>query len=229
MKKVIGVRAVLDLLKLEKPSLINISKGSNVNSKVADIISLANAKGVKIRWLKDLSFRVEALIERESRELGEVLEDICLEKNSLIIVLDHIQDVGNLGSIIRSAESFGVKYLFIPKRSGAKVNDEVSRISAGAIANVEVVEVNINSLLDSLKKLDFWVYGADLAASDDFMATNYSSRSCLVMGNEEKGLSRLTKEKCDFLIKIPMVGQSNSLNVSVSCGIILSKMSRVLC
>lgn len=230
MKKVVGTRAVKDAINRFKNVInIKICKDNLNNKNIRDIVDFANKKRIRVEWVSSLPYKVEAYFEHREKEVGEILEELVLKEKCLIIALDHVQDVGNLGSLIRSAESFGVKYIFISKGASVKLNDQAINISAGASLSVDVVEVNLGQLLERLKKIGFWIYGADLEGSVDFMKIDYAPLSCLILGSEEKGMKRLTREKCDQLIKIPMVGLSNSLNVAVSGGIILAKMMRVLC
>ncbi|MBQ4583298.1 MAG: 23S rRNA (guanosine(2251)-2'-O)-methyltransferase RlmB [Bacilli bacterium] len=143
-----------------------------------------------------------------------------------VVVLDHIEDPHNFGAIIRSCECAGVKTIIIPKNRACLVNSTVVKVSCGAINNVKIVMVN--NLLDAINKLkkeNYFIYGADMIG-EDFHTIDYSGKKCLIVGNEGKGISKLVKESCDFIIKIPMKGEINSLNASVATGIILFEMIR---
>ncbi|MBQ9833866.1 MAG: 23S rRNA (guanosine(2251)-2'-O)-methyltransferase RlmB [Bacilli bacterium] len=143
-----------------------------------------------------------------------------------IVMLDHIEDPHNFGAIIRSCECAGVKTIIIPKNRSCLVNSTVVKVSCGAISNVKIVMVN--NLLDAINKLkkdNYFIYGADMVG-EDFHTVDYSGKKCLVVGNEGKGISKLIKDNCDFMIKIPMKGEINSLNASVATGIILFEMIR---
>ena len=143
-----------------------------------------------------------------------------------VVMLDHIEDPHNFGAIIRSCECAGVKTIIIPKNRSCLVNSTVVKVSCGAISNIKIVMVN--NLLDAINKLkkdNYFIYGADMVG-EDFHTVDYSGRKCLVVGNEGKGISKLIKENCDFMIKIPMKGEINSLNASVATGIILFEMIR---
>lgn len=139
-----------------------------------------------------------------------------------VLVLDGIKDVGNLGAILRSALLFGVKYVVLPKNNAASVNEFVIKRSAGAALLLRVIYVtNISRTLDELKKNGYWVYGADMIG-EDIKSVSYAEKTVIVMGDEGEGIRRLVKENCDIMIKINTNQKLDSLNVSVSAGIILS-------
>ena len=150
------------------------------------------------------------------------MDDVILgakEKDGFIVVLNEILDPHNLGSIIRVCECAGVDGLIIGKDRSASVSDTVMRISAGALNHVKVARVtNINTAIDTLKENGYWVYGAELGG-ESIYKSNLTGKLCLVIGGEDSGVKRLTKEKCDGIISIPMFGKVNSLNASVACGI----------
>lgn len=135
--------------------------------------------------------------------------------SALIIVCDHITDAGNLGAIARSAESVGASGLIIPNKRSAHVTATTYKSSAGAIAHIPVSQVaNICSTLDRLKEAGFWVAGASEHAEELLWDANLKGRIALVLGNEQDGISRLVLESCDFLAKLPQVGEISSLNVA---------------
>jgi len=143
-------------------------------------------------------------------------------KNPFIIILDGIQDPRNLGSIIRSAEAVGVDGIIIPKRGGAQISGLVINASAGAFFHLKIAKVaNISHVIDSLKKRNVWIAGIEQEGNTDYFNADYKVPIALVLGSEGKGLRRLTKEKCDFLVRIPMRGQVTSLNVSSAASVIL--------
>lgn len=157
------------------------------------------------------------VFDYEYYNMSEVTEDF-------VVMLDHIEDPHNFGAIIRSCECAGVKTIIIPKNRSCLVNSTVVKVSCGAISNVKIVMVN--NLLDAINKLkkdNYFIYGADMVG-EDFHNVDYSGKKCLVVGNEGKGISKLIKDNCDFMIKIPMKGEINSLNASVATGIILFEM-----
>ena len=156
-------------------------------------------------------------------EVDDIIEE-AKKKNEkpFILILDGIEDPHNLGSIIRTAETAGVHGIIIPKRRAVSVNSTVSKVSAGAVEYMKIARVNnINETIKYLKDNDIWVYGADMDATKYYNQEDYKGAVAIVIGSEGFGISRLVKENCDFLIKIPMKGKINSLNASVSAGIIM--------
>lgn len=145
----------------------------------------------------------------------------------LIAILDEIQDPHNLGAIIRSAEAFGFHGIFIPKDRSAGLSDVVAKTSAGAISYMPIVRVtNLARELDELKERGIWIAGADQDAKESYYESNLKGPLGLVIGSEGKGLRRLIREKCDFLVRIPMVGKMNSLNASVAAALIFAEVRR---
>jgi len=153
-------------------------------------------------------------------ELEEIIE--CAkndDKKAFILVLDEIEDPHNFGAIIRTAECCGVHGIVIPKRHSVGINNTVYKTACGAAEYVKVARVsNLPSAIDTLKENGIWVYGADMNGEDIFK-TDLTGDTAIVIGNEGKGIGRLVKEKCDFLVKIPMFGKINSLNASVAAGV----------
>lgn len=149
------------------------------------------------------------------------------EEPPFIVILDGIEDPHNLGAIIRTAECAGVHGVIIPKRRSAQVNETVYKASAGAVEHILVAKVNnINNTIDELKTKGMWIYGADMEGEDFHFNTSLKGAVALVIGNEGKGISRLVKEKCDVLVKIPMVGKITSLNASNAAAILIYEVVR---
>ncbi len=139
----------------------------------------------------------------------------------LLVMLDHIEDPHNLGAIIRTCESAGVDGIIIPKDRSVEINSTVMKTSAGALDRVKICKVtNLANAIDELKKDGYWIIGTDLSG-EDYSTIDYKMKICLIIGNEGKGMSKLIKEKCDFLATIPMKGEVNSLNASVATGIMI--------
>jgi 23S rRNA (guanosine2251-2'-O)-methyltransferase len=146
---------------------------------------------------------------------------------NLIIILDSVTDPHNLGSIIRTASCCGANGVIIPENRAAAVTASVAKASAGAVHGLPIaMVVNLARVIDDLKGKGFWIYGADAASTVNFHAPEYEGHVGLVMGSEGRGLRPLIREKCDFLISIPVWGQVASLNVSVAAGIILYEILR---
>ena len=156
-------------------------------------------------------------------EVEDILDE-AKRKNEkpFILILDGIEDPHNLGSIIRTAETAGVHGIIIPKRRAASVNSTVSKVSAGAVEYMKIARVNnINETIRYLKEQDVWICGTDMDTDTIDTKQDYKMPIAIVIGSEGFGMSRLVKENCDFLVKIPMKGRITSLNASVSAGIIM--------
>jgi 23S rRNA (guanosine2251-2'-O)-methyltransferase len=144
-----------------------------------------------------------------------------------LLLLDGIEDPGNLGAIIRSAEAAGVHGVVIPRRRAAGITPTVVAASAGAIEHVPVAQVpNLAAAIQRLKDAGIWVMGADPGAQDEIFDVSLAPPLALVIGGEGRGLSRLVRERCDRLVRIPMHGETSSLNASVAAGIVLFEARR---
>lgn len=145
-----------------------------------------------------------------------------LEKeNPFLVILDHLEDPHNFGAIIRSCEAAGVTGIIIPKDRSVDVNGTVMKVSAGALSNIKIAQVtNLVTTIKELKKDGFWFIGTDMEGTD-YDKIDYRGKIVLVIGNEGAGMSRLVKENCDFIAKIPMQGKVNSLNASVATAIVV--------
>ena len=159
------------------------------------------------------------------------LEDILAvsqEKGTdpFIIICDEIEDPHNLGAIIRTAESAGADGIIIPKRRSASLSQTVFKTSAGAASWIPVARVsNLASAIDELKKNNIWIYGTD-ADGTDYTSTDLKGGIAFVIGSEGYGIGKLIREKCDFLVSLPMSGHVNSLNASVAAGIFIYEAVR---
>ena len=144
------------------------------------------------------------------------------KEKTFILILDGIEDPHNLGSIIRSAETAGVHVIIFPKRRATLVNSTVNKTSAGATNFMKIARVNnLNETIKYLKDNDVWIYGTDMDTETIYYDEDMTGNVAIVIGSEGFGMSRLVKENCDFLIKIPMKGKITSLNASVSAGIVM--------
>ena len=151
------------------------------------------------------------------------LEDIINpNKKQLFLILDKLNDPNNLGAIIRSCDAFRVDGIIIPNKNSIGITDTVVKVSTGAIFYVPIVTVsNINQTIDKLKKNNFWVVGTDASANQSISEIKNDRNLALVIGSEGYGISSLVAKNCDYLVKIPMTGHVNSLNASVSAGIMI--------
>lgn len=144
-----------------------------------------------------------------------------LLNRDIIIILDHLEDPHNFGAIIRTCEAAGINSIIIPKDRSVKVNSTVMKTSAGTLEHVDICMVtNLVSTIKQLKEHGFWIIGTDMEGTD-YRKIDYKGKIAIVIGNEGKGLSRLTEENCDFIAKIPMYGTVNSLNASVAAALVI--------
>ena len=156
-------------------------------------------------------------------EISDILE-VAKERNEdpFVIVLDGIEDPHNLGSIIRTAETAGVHGVIIPKRRAASVNSTVNKASAGAVEHMKIARVtNISDAIEELKQAGLWVCGTAVDTNKYYYNQDLTGPLAIVIGNEGKGIGEKVKKNCDFLVKIPMKGKVQSLNASVSTGIVV--------
>ncbi|MGL6115205.1 23S rRNA (guanosine(2251)-2'-O)-methyltransferase RlmB [Cetobacterium sp. SF1] len=234
MEKIIGINPVVELLENKEKNIekIEIYKGLK-EDKLGKLKKLASARNIKLFYTNNKVENSQGVVAFISEydyyvEYGAFLEKIARDERGIILILDGVQDPRNFGALIRSAEIFGVKGIIIPERNSVKINETVVKTSTGAIEHVDIVKVtNISEAITQLKKLDYWVYGAEgEEKAKNYYEEKYPLKSALVLGSEGEGIRKKVKENCDFLVKIPMHGKINSLNVSVAGGIILSEIAK---
>ncbi len=149
------------------------------------------------------------------------LSEIIEKENALIVILDHLEDPHNFGAITRTCEAAGVNGIIIPKDRSVEVNATVIKVSTGATENIPIARVtNIVQTIKELKEKGFWIVGSDMQGTE-YDKIDYRGKTAIIIGNEGSGMSRLVKENCDFIATIPMKGKTESLNASVSAGILI--------
>lgn len=156
-------------------------------------------------------------------DLDDILDRAASKSDPLFLVLDHLEDPRNLGTLFRSGEAFGVDGVILPERRAAGITPAVSNASSGAVEHIPVALVgNVNRTIDLLKKSNIWTVGLDLGPDAiSLPSADLSGPLAVVIGNEGKGLSRLAREKCDFCVTIPMAGSVDSLNAAIAGSIVL--------
>lgn len=165
--------------------------------------------------------------EIKTYSLDEVIALNKGKRNPLILMLDGIEDPHNLGAILRSADAFGVDAIIMKKRNEVPLNSTVIRVSTGAIYHLNVCVVpNLTNAITSLKKNGYWVVASDGEGKTNFDEVDYSCPIVMIVGSEGFGVSRLVLREADFVVKIPMLGHVNSLNASVSAGILLAEVQK---
>lgn len=235
-KIIIGRNPVLEALKSKE--LIDTIYVNGSSGSLAKICSLAREKDIVIKNVS--TQKLDAMAEGRSHQ-GIIATGACAEyvtvKDILevsakkgtppfIVICDQIEDPHNLGAIIRTAEAAGADGLIIPKRRSASLNHTVYKTSAGAASWLPVARVsNLASTIDELKKNGVWIYGTDISGKN-YAGSDLTGSIAIVIGSEGSGLGRLIKDKCDFLLSLPMFGKIDSLNASVAAGIFMYEIVR---
>ncbi|MBR7059196.1 MAG: 23S rRNA (guanosine(2251)-2'-O)-methyltransferase RlmB [Neisseriaceae bacterium] len=161
------------------------------------------------------------------KDLDNILDECT---NPFLLILDGITDPHNLGAILRTADAMGVNAVIAPKDNSVGINATVSKVACGAAETVPYITVtNLSRTMKELKKQNIWILGADMAGESDLFHTDIPTNVAWVMGSEGKGMRRLTRENCDYLVSIPMFGTVESMNVSVSCAMLLAETQRQRC
>jgi 23S rRNA (guanosine2251-2'-O)-methyltransferase len=234
-----GRQAVLEALKagerIEKIFLLHGAHGSSVEN----IRALARQHGVPVVVVDKLKMQqlspqatergVVALVsEKQFVEISDLLQAARHKgEPPFLLVLDEIEDPHNLGALIRTAECAGMHGVVVPKHHSAPITATVEQASAGATAHIAIAKVtNIAHTLDELKKNGVWIVGTDAGGDRAYYEVDLQGPLALVVGNEGKGIRRLVKEKCDFLVRIPLYGKIASLNVSVAGAIVMFEAAR---
>ena len=239
MIKIIGRKPVLEAINSgAEIEVIYILYGQH-GEAVDKIFSAAKKRGIKISQISSVKF--EQLAKNENTqgvialkpsqafwELGALIDESKKATLPFLLLLDSIQDPHNLGAIMRSAECAGVDGVIITTNQSAPVNETVEKISAGAVSHLKLCRVNnLVHTIEELKKEGYWIVGSHLnEKSKSYTELDYKMPLALVVGNEEKGIRKLVTEHCDFLVKIPMKGKIDSLNVSVASGVLLFEILR---
>ena len=205
---------------------------------LGEIIALAKEQGAVVKMTEEHKLTalaqgvthqgVIACAAAASYASLEDLLEVSAKKGTkpFLIICDEIEDPHNLGAIIRTAETAGADGIIIPKRRSATLNPTVYKTSAGAASWLPVARVpNLGAAIDRLKKEGIWIYGTDMNGSL-YTETSFDGALALVIGSEGTGMSRLVREKCDFLVKLPMLGKITSLNASVAAGIFMYEVVR---
>jgi len=237
MALVYGIHAVEEALKAGSPRIerICVERGQR-SPRIQQIIDLAREKHVPFSfeeksWLdrKAEGERHQGVLcyvaEMPTLEIENLIEQACAP--GLIVVLDGIEDPHNLGAIIRSAEVSGADGLILPARRSAGLSATAMKSSAGAATHVKIARAaNVANCLELLKRNGYWIVGMAGESRTPVWEADFKLPTALVLGNEGNGLHRLVKDRCDFLVSIPVRGRIDSHNVSVAAGIALYEALR---
>jgi len=231
-----GRNPVIEALKSEREiTKLLVLDGSREGS-IKKIISMASAKNIIINYVG--KNKINSIAESDNHQgviayvsdhqYYDVNEVVDLEvANNLVIICDEITDPHNLGAIIRTADAAGATGVIIPKRRSVHVTPVVAKTAAGATEYVKIARVtNLNRAIDSLKDMGYWIVGADMDGDRNYFEADLKGKIGLVIGSEGKGVSRMVKERCDFVVKIPMRGKVTSLNASAAASILMYEVVR---
>lgn len=230
---IVGRNSVMEAIKSGRVNKILLAKGDRQGS-IREVIGVAKEKGiliqdVDIKKINDLAkgLRHQGVLAYVAPVEYVELEDILAKAEAagqppFIVLLDELEDPHNLGAILRTADAAGVHGVLIPKRRSCPLSATVAKTSAGAVEYVPVAKIgNVAQTIKELQRLGMWVVGADMDGDKDYYEADLTGPLVLVIGSEGKGIGRLTKEVCDFLVRIPMQGKINSLNASVAGAILM--------
>jgi len=233
--QICGVHAVFEALTAGTPPIERIYIGRETRSpKLQEVIDLARRRGVPLvredRIVLDrlAAGSVHQGIVAACAGFSYSNPDVLFKSQMpCIVVLDGVEDPHNLGAVIRTAEASHASGVVVPERHSAPLSATVAKASAGALAHVPVVRAgNLVTFLDGLKEKGVWVVGVDAAGEQLWTEFDYKVPVALVFGGEHRGLRRLVREHCDAVVRLPMLGKVESLNVSVTAGIVLYEVVR---
>ncbi len=233
-----GKNPVLEALRADRDvNKIWIAEGVQKKG-IAELLQLAKESGVlvqfvpkkKIDGLTDSNHQgiAAAVAAYNYAELDDLFEVAASRsEDPLFLILDELEDPHNLGSIMRTADAIGVHGLIIPRRRAVGLTAVVAKASTGAIEHVPVVRVNnLSQTVDDLKKRGLWIAGTDAKESADYRTMDANLPLAVIIGSEGKGMSRILRDKCDFLYQLPMVGHVTSLNASVAASLLMYEVYR---
>ena len=240
----VGFHAVEALITHSSDRVVELLfEGRNPSHRQKQILALAKSEKVSIRPVSREVLEQEcgsthhqsvvAILEshrpKRSADLESVLESVdeAGDQNSIILMLDQVQDPHNLGACLRTAECAGVRAVILPKDGACPVNQTVRKVASGAAENLDIIYVP--NLVTSMKKMQesgYWIYGTSDQGDTTIYDCGFKGRIGIVMGAEGTGIRRLTAETCDYLVKIPLLGTVSSLNVSVATGVTLFEVCR---
>ena len=235
---VFGIRAIIEAVDSNKSiSKVFIQRGLN-NKNGFELIKKLNSKSIEISYVpieklnrltpknhQGAVATISPIKFLNIQDLSELIES--KQKELSVLILDQLSDVRNFGAIVRTAECSGVDCIIIQSSGSAPVNGDTIKTSSGAIFNVPICKVShIKDAIFLLKQHEIKIYGASEKSETDLYQTNFGKKQAIIMGSEGKGLSNSVIKLCDSLIKIPLLGKIESLNVSVACGAILYELVR---
>jgi len=235
---IFGFHSVESIIRNDPVNILQLLVEKNRHDKrIKQLIQFAESQGISVEYLKKtdlekqadshktqgVAVRYKATAQQASHSLEQILE----KENLLLLILDGVTDPHNLGACLRTADAAGVDAVIVPKDRAAGLTPTARKVACGAAETMPFFQVtNLARTLKQLKDHDVWIAGTAGEADELIYDTTLVGKLALVMGAEEKGMRRLTRENCDLLIKLPMAGQVESLNVSVATGVCLFEIVR---
>ena len=233
MNLLIGIHPVREALKAGRHlERVLVARGAG-GARIQEIVELCRRSGVPLRFesrevLERMTGKAvhQGVVAVGAAQAYRSLEEVAPAAR-LLVLLDGVEDPHNLGAIIRTANGAGAGGVCIPERRSAGLTEAAAKAAAGALEYTPVVRIgNVSQTLERLKKSGFWIYGLDERGTATYDQVEFLEPAVLVFGSEGRGLHQHVRERCDFLVRIPLAGQIPSLNVSVAAGVILFEWKR---
>lgn len=234
-----GRHPVLEALRAGAARKVLVAEGRRAAPILDEIRAAASAAGVQVREvppgeierlapLESTQGVAAEIIERRLRDVADLLKVVAgRPEPPFLLALDQIQDPHNVGALLRTADAAGVQGVIMPERRSAPISGTVARVSAGAVSHLPIVQAkNLARALDEVRAAGIWIAGLDGGATQTIFEADLRGPIAIVVGSEAEGLRRLTRERCDFSLRIPMHGAIESLNASVAGGITLYEVTR---
>ncbi|MDA2934904.1 23S rRNA (guanosine(2251)-2'-O)-methyltransferase RlmB [Acidobacteria bacterium AH-259-D05] len=231
---IFGINPVSEALqsRSNRPECIWITRGKP-NPRLQKILELAQSCGVRVRFESSQAIAKKALTDHHQEiaaEISEIsytnFETLLQSQDSLLLLVDGVEDPRNLGALLRTAEATGVEGVLIPSRHSCSITPAVIKSSAGAAIHLSISRIgNVVRALEQLKKQGYWVVGLDMLGKDSVNQIDVDEQTVVVVGGEHQGMRRLVREHCDFLVSLPMKGRVTSLNLSVAAGVLLYEIA----
>lgn len=238
-EQIVGRNPVIEAIRSEIRHIEKIwITNDNEHPRLKDIIKAAKYKGIPLQRCSKHQLDkhqgnhqgvIADVSTFEYTDLSVLLKKIPIKKDTpiLLIMIDQVQDPRNLGAIVRTANATGADGVLIPKNNAASVTTVVHKAAAGSTEYTPITRVtNLAQTIETLKDVGVWVVGTAEDANMSYTSADYSVPLCIVLGNEGQGIRRLVKQKCDYLVHLPMMGKIASLNVSVTAGVLLYEVLR---
>jgi len=231
---IFGINAVTEAVQSKSPNVqrVLITRGKS-NARLQRIIDLARERNIPVLFEPLTAMDNKAQKGRHQDVVAETsevrlysLDEIIDSKPDLVVVVDGVEDPRNLGAVLRTAEAAGVQAVLIPQRHSVGITPTVVQASAGAVVHLKLARIgNVVQALEKLKEAGLWVVGLDMEGQNRLEEIGADTRLVVVVGGEHRGVRRLVREHCDFLLALPMRGKVSSLNLSVAAGILLYQLT----